>query len=341
MIAGVLALVACGRTTPTSGATVANVYAGGVRLDDISPILGDPTNWWPGPPQFGTRPLDTATRPEQERFDVTLRFAHVGTAETLDLTYRVWDSTALATAIMSSTQQALGSSLKGPSAGDQTLYYSQKLPFGAAPYISETVVRVGQIVIDMTWSLAASYASTSAQGSIAKKAVSRLKNALAGSARTAPPASPDPRLLPPAGPDLTQLGTDRLPVEVVAQMIGAAAPADISAIFHQLGANDFVYGDYALNADTHMEVQTSAFQFSSPTGSSDWLDQFIGRSNLDPSGDYFNYDNATGQYIVAFGVGGEGVVMICRSAADLEAASRACEASLSRVAGAWKQSLGG
>ncbi|HYL07184.1 MAG TPA: hypothetical protein VEU76_01465, partial [Candidatus Udaeobacter sp.] len=298
-------------------------------------------NWWPGPPQFGTRPLDSSTRPDEERFDLTLRFTHNGTAETLDVVYRVWSSSSLATAIMSSTQSALGTSLTGPSAGDQVLYYNQKLGFGAAPYVSEALIRVGQMVVTVVWSRAAAFASTNAEGAIAKRVVSKLKSSLSGGVHASPAAAPDPHFVPPDGTDLTQLGTDRLPVEVVPVMVGAPAPADVAATFHHLGASDFVYGDYALNADTHMEVLTGAFTFSSLTGASDWLNQFIGSSSLTQSGDYFNYDDTSGQYIAAFGVGSEGVLMLCRSAADLEAASRACESPMSRVAGAWKQALGG
>lgn len=340
-VAVALSVVGCGRLGATATPTVSNVYAGAVRISDIASYLGDSTNWWPNAPQFGTRPLDSSTRPEQERFDITLRFVHVGSAETLDVVYRVWDSSTLASAIMSSTQQAFGSSLSGPSAGDQVLYYNQKLSFGAAPYLSEALVRVGQTIVSIDWSRAAAFAGTAAQGNVAKRVVSRLKDSLAGRAAATPSSSPDPHFLPPDGTDLTQLGTDTLPVEVAPVMVGAAAPADTAAMFKRLGASTFVYGDYALNEDTHMEVMTAAFSFSSSTGASDWLNQFIGSSSLSQSGDYFNYDDASGQYIAAFGVGSEGILMLCRSAADLEAASRACESPMSRVAAAWKQALGG
>ena len=335
-------LAGCGRFGATAAApTLSNVYAGGVRIDDINSYLGDSSNWWPGAPRFGTRPLDSSTRPDEERFDVTLHFTHVGSAESLDIEYRVWDSTSLATAIMGSTQQALGSSLSGPTAGDQVLYYNQKLVFGAAPYVSEALVRVGQTILSIVWSRAASFASTTAQGNIAKRVVSRLKDSLAGRVRPSPSSSPDPHFLPPDGPALTQLGTDTLPIAVVPLMVGAPAPLDVVGMFKELGANEFTYGDYALNADTHMEVLTAAFSFSSGTGGSDWLNRFIGASNLTQSGDYFNYDDGSGQYIVAFAVGSEGVLMLCRSAARLEAASRACESPITSVAGAWKRILSG
>ncbi len=336
-----IVLSACGRLSSSSAATVTTVYAGGVRLSDIGSVLGDSSNWWPGPPQFSVRPLDSSVRPEQERFDVLLRFLHNGSNESVDIQYRVWDSSATASAVMSSLQQAFGTSLNGPSAGDQVLYYNQNVMVGAAPYQSLMLVRVGQIQIVIRWNRIGSFASTNAQGTLAKRVVSKLKSSLSSSSHPAKPPAPDPHLLPPDGPDLTLLGTDTLPVEVIAQMVQAPAPADVAAMFHSLGATTFMFGDYALNADTHMEVQTSALTFSSSTGATDWLNQFIGQSNLDQGGNYFNYDAPTGQYIAAFGVGSEGVLMTCRSAADLEAASRACESPLSRVAGAWKTALGG
>lgn len=336
-----LALVACGRTTTTGGPTLPNVYSGGVKIDDVRPLLDDSSNWWPGAPQFGVRPLDSSTRPDEERFDVTVRFFHNGSAETLNVVYRVWFSTSLATAIVTTTEQAAGTSSKGPTAGDQSVYLSEKLAFGAAPYVTQALIRVGQTVISVTWSRAASFASTNAQGAIAKKVVSKLKGYTSSTAHASPLPAPDPRLLPPDGQDVTKLGADKLPIEVVAQMVAGAEPTNIENIFKGLGANDFVFGDYALNADTHMEVQTAAFTFSGSSGAKDWLDQFIGKSNLDSTGGYFNYDDLSGQYIAAFGSGSTGAVMICRSAAELEAASRACETPMGRVASSWRMVLGG
>ncbi|HYL06899.1 MAG TPA: hypothetical protein VEU76_00010 [Candidatus Udaeobacter sp.] len=340
-VAIALSLVACGRLAASSTPTVPNVYAGAVRLSDIASSLGDSSNWWPGPPQFGTRPLDSSTRPDEERFDLTLRFTHNGTAETLDVVYRVWSSSSLATAIMSSAQSALGTSLTGPSAGDQVLYYNQKLGFGAAPYVSETLIRVGQMVVTVVWSRAAAFASTNAEGAIAKRVVSKLKGSLSGGIHASPAPAPDPHFMPPDGTDLTQLGTDTLPIEVLVQMVASAEPNAVEGIFKRLGASDFVFGDYALNSDTHMEVESAAITFPSPAAGTDWLNQWIGAANLDQSGGYFNYDDVTGQYILAFAVGTTGVVMICRSAADLEAASRACETPMGRAASAWRVALGG
>lgn len=341
LVFAALALVACGKTTTTTGISVPSVYAGGLRLPDIRSTLDDPSNWWPGPPQFGVRPLDSSTRLEEDRFDITFRFLHNGSAESLIIAYHVYFSSSFSSAILSVTQQASGTTIKGPTAGDGTVYLNQKLDFGAAPYVSQTIVRYGQMLISIIWSRPDAYASTSASGNIAKKIVSKLKTYTSSTSRVSPPTPPDPRLLPPDGLELTRLGTDTLPVEVVPQMVGAPSPPEIAGIFKGLGASDFVFGDYALNADTHMEVQTAAFTFSSSSGSTDWLNKFIGKSNLDQSGAFFNYDDVTGQYIAALGVGSTGVLMICRSAAELEAASRACESPMGRVMGSWKMALGG
>lgn len=335
--------VACGRVSSTGGASLANVYAGSVRVGDIAPILGDAAAWWPGPPQFGVRPLDSSTRPDYERFELLLRFVHNGTAESIGIQYRVMTSSSIASAIMSSLEQSFGTSLRGPSAGDQILYYNQNTMIGAAPYESLIFVRVAETQIVIRWSRSSQFASTNDGGALAKKVVAKLKQSISGKARASALPTPDPHLIPPEGPDLTMLGSDRLPVEVVAQMVGATAPDQVVTLFKHLGASQFVYADYALNADTHMEVLTSAFTFTSSTGAADWLDQFIGKANLDQTGSYFNYDDPSGQYIAAFGVGGQGVLMVCRSAAvgQFEAASRACESPMARVAGAWKQVLGG
>ena len=89
-----LALVACGRVSTSSGPSVASVYAGRVVLNDLNPVVRDLPSWWDGPPTFDVKPLNSATRPDVERFAVSVRFSHVGTVEQtteddLDRVYRV------------------------------------------------------------------------------------------------------------------------------------------------------------------------------------------------------------------------------------------------------------
>jgi hypothetical protein len=330
---------ACARSSASSAVSPASLYASTVQLADIAPLVGDSANWWPAPPTFGVRPLNISTMPEQERYAITVRFSHNGTSEGLQVVYRVWDSTATATAVMDSISAALGTSLTGPKAGDQILYYNQQQQVGAAPYNSETLIRVGQTEMIVIWNQTLAFATTTQSGRIAARVVSRLKQGLSGKGSPAP--SPDATLLPPFGPDLTLLGTTRLPVEATAPLLDSASPEAVAKIFSDLGIRDFVYGDYALDNDTHMEVLSAAFTFSDAPSATKWIDNLIGASSLDQSGAYFNFDSATEQYVAAFTGGSHGVLLICKSSGEFEAASRACELPMSRVMGAWRAALGG
>ena len=337
-----LALMACGRTSNnTNGPSVGSVYAGRVVQADLGPVVPDATAWWQGPPTFGVRPLNSATRLDQDKFDVTVRFAHAGTREEMRLEYQVWISTAIATAVMDSTKTALGNSLSGAKAGDQVLYYNRNLAGGPAPYANEALVRVGQTVVTIVWTHIDGFASTGSVGKIAVKAAGRLKDSLAGKVQASPAPSPDAMLLAPPGPDLTLLGTARLPVEVVPQILVFSAPADMTKFFHQVGVSDVVYGDYAVNVDTRMEVLTSGFTFASPTGSKEWIDTFYGGSTGLTQGVYLNFESDTGQYVAAFGLGNKGVLMVCKSSASGEEAGRSCESAMVRVIPGWRLALGG
>ena len=337
-----IVLVACGRaSTNNSGPNVATVYSGRVVLNDLNPVVRDLPSWWDGPPTFDVKPLNSATRPDVERFAVIVRFSHIGTAEQIRLRYQVYDSSAYATALMSAEQNALGTSLSGPKAGDQVLYYNQNAGGGPAPYISEALVRVGQTVIVVVWDRVDAYVSTASLGKVATTAANRLKSSTSGKLRVSPAPSPAAGFLAPPGPDLTLLGTARLPVEVVAQILMYSAPADMTDFFHHAGVNDFVYGDYAVNADTRMEILTAGFTFSSQTGAKDWIDAFYGTSSNLTQGVYLNFESDTGQYVGAFGLANRGILVVCRSSASGEEAGRSCEGTLVRVINGWRMSLGG
>src|SRR2546430_11669112 len=72
-----IALAACGRASSNnSGPSVATVYSGRVVLNDLNPVVRDLPSWWDGPPTFDVKPLNSATRPDFERFAVVVRFAH-------------------------------------------------------------------------------------------------------------------------------------------------------------------------------------------------------------------------------------------------------------------------
>jgi hypothetical protein len=336
-----LSLLACGRTSTISGPSVASVYAGRVVLNDLNPVVRDLPSWWDGPPTFDVKPLNSATRPDVERFAVVVRFAHIGTAEQIRLRYQVFDSTSYATALMSAEQLALGTSLSGPKAGDQVLYYNQNAGGGGAPYVSEALVRVGETVIVVVWARVDAYAGTSPLGKVAATAATRLKSSTSGKLRASPARSPEPALLAPQGPDITLLGTAELPVEVLAQMLVYPAPTEMTNFFHHAGVTEFAYGDYAVNADTRMEILTAGFTFSSPTGSKDWIDSFYGTSSSLSQGVYLNFESDTGQYVGAFGNGTRGILVVCRSSAPGEEAGRSCEGSLVRVINGWRTVLAG
>ncbi len=337
VVAVTLAGAACSRSSATSAVSPAVLFASTLQLADVAPLVGDSSNWWPGPPTFGVRPLDISALPDPERYNITVRFAHNGTSEGLQAIYRVWDSAATATAVMNNVSAALGTSLTGPRAGDQILYYNQQQQVGAAPYASETLIRVGQTEVIVIWNQTLGFASTTQSGRVAARVVSRLKQA----AKALAPPSPDSTLLPPFGPDITLLGTAQLPVETTAALLDSPSPEAVAKIFSDLGIRDFVYGDYALDSDTHMEVRSAAFSFADATSATTWIDTLIGAGSLDQSGAYFNFDSATEQYVAAFTGGAHGVLLICKSSADFEAASRSCELPMSRVAGAWRAVLGG
>ena len=73
----------------------------------------------------------------------------------------------------------------------------------------------------------------------------------------------------------------------------------------------------------------------------DWIDAVYGSSSNLLSGVYLNYEQDTGQYVAAFGSGNKGVLMVCKSSALGEQASRSCEGPLLRMVKAWGQVLGG
>jgi len=335
-----VALVGCTRSAGAStGAKPADIYAGAIQLADLTAVVGDSSNWWPGPPTFGVRPLDTANMPPQVRSETIVRFAHVGTAENIYTLYRVWDTTSLATAVMTSYETALGTSLTGPKAGDQVLYYQQQLQYGAAPYATLAYIRVGQTIIQSVWSRTDAFGGASQLGKVAVKIASRLKQVSAGKVHATPPSTTDTAMLPPAGPYLTLLGSTRLPVEAAVVMVHSASPGAMATGLHDAGISTFVFGDYTLDNDTHMEVRTGVLEFQSAAAASTWIDEVRGTNQLTSDGFAAYFDDLTGQYFLLFLAGSKAAVYICRSVAEGESASRSCEAPIAPVGAAWKLSL--
>lgn len=336
-----LALLAGACTRASSGSISAqppDLFAAMPSLSDVRTLLGD-DNWWPGPPSFGVRPLDVASMASAEKFSVSQPFIHVGSAEMFQVDFTLWNAAAAAKTYMTNIQTALGTTPSGPTVGDQTIYYGSQ-GSGGAPFSTVTLVRVGQIVAAISWSLNDAFPQTSRLGKVATKVVSKLRNVIAGKLHGTAASASDSAVLPPANLDITQVGQTRISVEASMVMINVAAPDTIALTLRGLGVNDVVFGDYALNSDTRMEVRATVFTFSSAKNASDWLNLLRGTYPLDQSGIASFYDDSRGIYMFLFAEGTRGALLICRSTASGEAASRACEAPLSRVIATWKIALG-
>lgn len=339
-VVAALALLAgaCTRTITTSSTINAqpqDLYGAMPSLSDVSTLLGD-DSWRPGPPSFGVRPLDIASMPSTERFNVTQPFLHLGSSEVFFVNYALWNDTASAKSHMSSVQTALGTSaITSPKVGDQVIYYGSQ-GSGAAPYQTVTLVRVGQVVAVIGYDLKDAFPKVAQLGKIATKIVSRLNGVITGKVHASPPSASDTAVLPPDSLDLTRLGTTRIPVEAAVVMIGATSIDTLAQVLRSHGVNDAVFGDYALNADTHMEVRATVFTFTTAKEATDWLAPFV--SSV-ASGQEGYYDQSNGWYAFPFASGTRAALLICQSTASTEAASRACEAPLSRVVLAWKLNL--
>jgi hypothetical protein len=335
-----ITLGACTRSSSTgSNAQPKDLYGANPSLADVRSLLGD-INWWPGPPSFGVRPLDSASMSFREKFHVVTRFSHIGTAETLDLEYALWDSSSSATTQMTNAQAAFGTSVTGPKVGDQVLYYGSQTS-GAAPYGTVTFVRVGQVVTTITLNLKDGFPAVAKLGKIASTVTSRLKDVLSGKVHVSPLPVSDESLLPPRGPDITLLGSLTLPVEAVVVMLGFASPEVLANVLHGTGIDNIVFGDYVLDNDTHMEVRAGLFNFVTSQEATTWVDELRGSYNLDQNGIATFYDVGSGQYFSLFATGTKAAILVCRSTSEVEAASRSCESPLSRVGPAWQLSLSG
>jgi hypothetical protein len=330
---------ACTRTNaPQSGAINAqpqDLYGAMPSVSEVSTLLGD-DSWRPGPPSFGVRPLDVATMPFTEKFTVTQPFLHLGSSETFFVDYELWNDTSAAKSHMSSVQTALGTSaITSPKVGDQVIYYGNQ-GSGAAPFQTVTLARVGQVVAVIGWNLKDGFPKVAQLGKVATKIVARLSSVLAGKVHSSPPSASDAAVLPPDSLDLTRLGTARIPVEAAVVMIGASSIDTLAQALRSHGVNDVVFGDYALNSDTHMEVRATVFTFATAKEATDWISPFTSSITAGQAG---YYDQTQGDYVFPFVSGTRVALLICQSTASTEAASRACEAPLSRVLAAWKLNL--
>ena len=318
----------------------ADLYTAVPNQADVRTLFGD-ENWWVGTPTFGVSPLDAASTPATVKFTVSQSYVHMGTAEQVLARYTVYDKASSASTAMTEFQTAYGTSPSSPKVGDQVLYYGLQ-GSGGAPFATRTFVRVGQIVVQLAWSRKDAMPTVSQLAKIATKFSARLKDTSKLHARS---ASVDPKLLPPPGLDITYLGSTQLPVESFVVMILAALPDPILVLMRRGGIETFAYADYALNNDTHMEVQTGLLTFPTAADAADWANTFspgtpdsngIGNAYLPIGG-----SPAAGVYHFVFASGIYGALMVCKSTVDGEAASRECEEPMKATALAWKLSLGG
>jgi hypothetical protein len=312
------------------------MYTAMPPTSDVRTLLGD-EGWWESPPMFGARPLDVASMPFNQKFSVAENYVHVGSAEMFSVDYEVWNDTSAAKSHMSTVQSALGTSaVAGPKVGDQAIYYGTRAT-GAAPFQTVTIVRVGQIVALIGLDQKDGFPKVVQLGKIATKVVSRLKDVLAGKLSSTPLSTSDAALLPPANLDITMLGSAKISVEAALVMIGSPSFDALAQTLRGSGVSDVVFGDYALNSDTHMEVRAAVFTFSNAQNASVWI---AGLRGTTPAGELGLYDDAHSWYIFPFAAGTSAALLICRSTADTEAASRACETPMSRVTSVWKLNLG-
>jgi len=310
-------------------------------MTDVRHLFGD-DNWWALPPRFGVHPLDADRMPMSIRYLVSQSFAHLGTAEVLSITYFVFDTTSTASSAMTNIQNSSGTSATGPKLGDQVLYYGQMTSGSAAPYVATAYVRVGSSITEVDWSRKDSFPTVNALSTIAKQATSRVRDVMAGKLRATPQPALDASQLPPIGLNITLLGSARIAVESLVLEFGfGSAPQALVDLLHQGGVTSALYGDYVLNADTHMEVRATLMSFSTSDFANQWLDLLRGSAPLDSSGIFGTYDDGSGEYIFAFVVDNKSALLTCAATGASEKASRACESPIANEAAAWKLSLGG
>ena len=340
LVAGALLLGACSRSAGTAAnISPQDVYAAGLSVDTMRNLLGG-SGWWPGPPSFQVRPLEIESLPQTIRFVITNRYENIGTSDTFENLVQVWDSATDAGAHMTGVQSLLGTPVNGPTVGDQHLYYQEPPGAGQPSYTTLAFIRLGPVVDTLTWTAGSKFVSVGSVGKIASASIGRLRSTLGGRLHASPPASSDLSLLPPVNQDITLLGMTHLPIETFGLMLSVAAPADLASTLHNVGVTDFVFGDYALNMDTQMEVRASVITFPSDQDAMSLVNAF--RTTIDTSSPFASFYQDTsgpGQYYYMFAAKTQFAILICRSTAATVAASRSCENPLDRVAQAWYGAL--
>lgn len=321
---------------------VGDLYAAGPTAADVQSLFGD-TNWWAGPPTFQVRPLDSGTMPETELFGLTRTFIHVGTAEAFVVVYTAYNTVASATTVMTNLKNQYGAGSPPQKVGDDTLYLDANAG-GGAPYVARTYVRLASIMVEVAWLNKNGPPTVQQRAKVAGKVIDGLRPVVSGKVhgKLQPVAQQE---LPQPGLDITYLGSARLAVESLPVMLSVAMPEAVLSLLQTDAVKDFAYGDYALNNDTHMEVQTAFLTFRTSADATEWVSNFA-PNPPDPSGiasGYIRTDGspAGGEYHYLFAAGTFGGLLLCKPTIGGEAASRECEMPMERSALAWKLALRG
>jgi hypothetical protein len=321
---------------------VADLSAAGPTATDVQAVFGD-SNWWAGPPTFQVRPLDSGTMPETELFGLTRTFIHVGSAEAFIVVYTAYNTVSAATTVMTNLKNQYSAGAPPQKVGDDTLYLNGNAP-GAAPYVARTYVRLASIMVEIAWLNKDGPPTLQQRVKVAKKVIDGLQPVVSGKVhgKLQPVAQ---QQLPPPGLDITNLGSAQLAVESLPVMLSVAMPEAVLSLLQTDGLKDFAYGDYALNNDTHMEVQTAFLTFPTTADAVEWATNFS-PNPPDPSGIGSGYiatggSPAGGEYHYLFTAGTYGGLLICKPTIGGEAASRECEMPMERTALAWKLALRG
>jgi hypothetical protein len=337
-----VAIAACTRSA-TSTPSPAALYAGAPTQSDIRSLFHD-DNWWEGPPTFDVLPLNSATASATQVYALEQQFAHIGTQEQLFIRYTIYASTSSATSFMTDVSTANPNAPTSPKVGDSVIYNVQQ-GSGGTPIITITFVRLGQTVVAIEWSMKdTAMLNLTDLSRTANLVVQHLKNVQAGKVHPTPQAI-NPKELPPPSLELTLLGSARMPVEAWAVMTRTGIPQTFFDLVHQDGITSFTYGDYALNNDTAMEVQTALLDFQSPADAQTWASSFA-PGQPDQAGIASAYlpvggTPAAGEYEYLFVAGNYGGMLVCKPSVDGTAATRDCEGPMEATALAWGLALSG
>jgi hypothetical protein len=333
-------------SSSSATAKMMDIFAASPTSADAKALLGSGT-WFTGAPTFEVRPLDDATFPAGVVYEVVRRYTNVGTSELWRVRYIQYDSSSTATSVMTANQTSFGTTTTGKKVGDQVLYVTKKVSNVSdqgAPYETLTLIRVGSVLIESIWLTNSGFPSIGQQGNLASKLASGVTNVFAGKVHGAQISATQLATLPPPNAYITLLGAVKLPIEAVPLMLTAPAPTSLVDAFQVQGVNDFVFGDYVLDSDTHMEVLAASMAFASADQASQVFNAFKGSNSLDHNGVLVFYNDQAGQYEYFIQSGTHIGLLICKSTAELdvkEAASRACENPLENVSVAWPLAFSG